>query len=336
MGNSFSDLSVWEAARYAYVVNPTLAVHQRLSTIANCQGIFLTPISSRFTLWCQQLRLHQWTKNLLIFVPLFAKHALVSPALLQAAIAFILWSLCASGLYLLNDLLDITHDRHHPRKSTRPFAAGNLAAETGLLLSLILLIISFLGAFFFLPLSFSGALCTYMIVSLTYTFFLKKRVLIDVITLSTLYTLRIIGGAYACSLPLSFWTLIFSLFLFLSLAFVKRYSELQTFADAPGILPGRGYHHKDQPIIGIFGVTAGYVAVLVFGLYIHSASHAIVLYKPELIWPACVLLLFWISHLWLTAYRGTMHDDPLVFALRDRTSLVTMALFLGIVWPLTA
>jgi 4-hydroxybenzoate polyprenyltransferase len=335
MGNSFNDLNVWKAARYAYVVNPTYAVHYQLHTITNCKEVFLTPSSSRFTLWCQQLRLYQWFKNLLIFVPLLAKHALVLPALLQAASAFVLWSLCASGLYLLNDLLDITHDRHHPRKSTRPFASGKLSALSGILVAITLLIASFLGAFLFLPLSFFGALGAYAGIALLYTFSLKKMVLMDVLTLSILYTLRIIAGAYACFLPLSFWTLIFSLFLFISLAFMKRYSELQTFSDTPGILRGRGYHHRDQPIIGVFGITAGYVAVLVFGLYIHSTSPAFALYRPELIWPACALLLFWISHLWLITYRGMMHDDPLIFTLKDRTSLISMVLFFAIVWWLT-
>jgi 4-hydroxybenzoate polyprenyltransferase len=335
MGNAGNDFKVWEAARYAYVVNPTWTVRQRLPQLKNCKEVFNTPLSSPLKLWFRQLRCHQWFKNILIFVPLFTKYILEISSVFYALGAFIFWSLCASGLYVLNDLLDITHDRHHPQKSLRPFAAGDLSPLSGLIISFLLISLSVFGAALLLPFPFCGILSIYAILSIIYTLYLKKKALADVFSLSTLYTLRIIGGAYACTLPLSSWTLIFSLFLFLSLAFIKRYSELGMFLEMPGSLRGRDYSQKDQPVLGIFGIAAGYVSVLIFGLYSHTISLDLFAYSPGLMWIACGLLLFWISHLWLSAYRGHMHDDPFAFALKDMTSLITLGFFLLTLWFLT-
>ena len=268
------------------------------------------------------LRPHQWAKNVLVLVPLFTAHRLGElDALASNVAALVAFSLCASSVYVLNDMLDLEADRAHPRKSKRPFASGDLSLATGLALSPVLLAGAALIAAF-LPVKFELALGVYYVLTCAYSTILKRFLLVDAVALAGLYTLRIIGGAGAATVALSFWLLLFSVFLFLSLAFVKRYAELDSLRRRQKLQAlGRGYRVEDLQVLQSFGTASGYLSVLVLALYINSPEIEPLYHRPKAIWMLCVLLLYWISRVWMTAHRGGMHDDPVVYALRDRVSL---------------
>jgi 4-hydroxybenzoate polyprenyltransferase len=242
-------------------------------------------------------------------------------------LAFIAFSLCASSVYIANDLLDLESDRQHPRKCHRPFAAGRVPVALGVVLAPLLMVISFVlaalvnGPFFIW-------LLIYFAITCAYSWGLKRLVLVDCLTLAILYTLRIVAGAAAVNVPLSFWLLALSIFLFLSLAFIKRYAELQVHeSNAVSKVHGRGYYINDAPLVQQLGVSSGFAAVLVLALYLNSTTVVLLYRTPELIWIAVPLMLLWLSWMWLKAHRGLMHDDPIVFAIKDKTSLVIGALF---------
>ena len=334
VGNSHDDILVWASARQAYVVNPESGVERRARMHGNVQQVIHSNTSGLKD-WLKAFRLHQWMKNALIFVPLMAAHQLTNPLLLwQGALAFLFFGLCASSVYLLNDLLDLADDRHHHSKRNRPFASGRLSIKHGLLVFPILLIGAFAGASWLLPWAFSGALIVYYILTLAYSLSLKRQMAIDVIALATLYTLRIIAGAAAFGLELTFWILAFSMFIFLSLALVKRYAELREAKRKgdTGKTRGRGYYPADLEMISSLGASSGYLAVMVLALYIHDQATSGLYAHPQVIWLACPLLLFWITRVWMLTHRGQMHDDPVVFAIRDRISLVVGVLFGLVFW----
>jgi 4-hydroxybenzoate polyprenyltransferase len=334
VGNSADDLIVWAAARHAYVVNPEFGVERRARVQGNVKQVLYSNTSGLKD-WMKALRLHQWMKNALIFVPLLAAHQLSNPVQLwQGALAFLLFGLCASSVYLLNDLLDLADDRHHHTKQHRPFASGRLSISSGLIAFPVLLIGAFVGALWLLPWQFAGALTAYYILTLAYSLSLKRQMAVDVIALALLYTMRIIAGAAAFSLDLTFWMLAFSMFMFLSLALVKRYAELRE-ARSRGHTEktrGRGYYPGDLEMISSLGAASGYLAVMVLALYIHDLTTVALYAHPQVIWLACPLLLFWITRVWMLTHRGQMHDDPVVFAIRDRTSLVVGVLFGLVFW----
>ncbi len=334
MGNSMDDICVWEAARKAYVVNPESGVERRAQVHGNVEQVMVSNASGLRD-WLKALRVHQWMKNALIFVPLLAAHQVLNPLLfLQGILAFLLFGLCASSVYLLNDLLDLADDRHHASKRHRPFASGRLSIRSGLLAFPVLLVGAFAGAIWLLPWTFTGVLLGYYILTLAYSLSLKRQMAVDVIALAMLYTVRIIAGAAACGLSLTFWVLAFSMFIFLSLALVKRYSELHE-ARRKGRTEktrGRGYYPADLEMISSLGASSGYLAVMVLALYIHDQATAALYSYPQVIWLACPLLLFWITRVWMLTHRGLMHDDPVVFAIRDRTSLLVGALFCLVFW----
>jgi 4-hydroxybenzoate polyprenyltransferase len=219
-------------------------------------------------------------------------------------------------------LLDLEADRAHARKSKRPFAAGTLSIGAGLALVPVLLGIS-IGLAAILPVRFELVFATYYVVTVAYSFSLKGKVIVDAMTLAGLYTLRIIAGAAAAAVPLSFWLLLFSVFLFLSLAFVKRFAELDALRREHRLrAAGRGYHVEDLPVLQSLGTSAGYLSVLVLALYINSPAIEGLYRQPKLIWLLCVLMLYWVSRVWMKAQRGEMHDDPVVFALKDKISII--------------
>ncbi|WP_407278726.1 UbiA family prenyltransferase [Aromatoleum evansii] len=334
VGNSLDDLCVWAAARKAYVVNPESGVLSRARSLGNVEKVIHSN-SAGLRDWLKALRIHQWMKNLLIFVPLLAAHQVANPTMwLQGLLAFLFFGLCASSVYLLNDLLDLADDRHHKTKRHRPFAAGRLAIKSGLLAFPVLLLVAFTGALSLLPWQFSAVLLAYYLATLTYSLLLKRYMAIDVIALALLYTTRIIAGAAAFGLGLTFWLLAFSMFMFLSLALVKRYAELRD-ARRKGHSEktrGRGYYPDDIEMVSSLGAASGYLAVMVLALYIHDPATMVLYAQPQLIWLACPLLLFWITRVWMLTHRGQMHDDPVVFATRDRVSLVVGALFCIVFW----
>ena len=324
-GNSRRDLAVWSSARKAILVNPTGSLFRTAAGVTEIEQVFRSP-KRQLRLYLQALRLHQWLKNLLVFVPLVMAHRFFELGLLgKTFLAFLAFGLCASSVYLVNDLLDLPSDRHHPRKRHRPFATGELSPFWGLGLSPLLLGLS-LFVSLLLPLSFLGTLAIYYVLNLSYSFYLKRIVLLDVIVLAGLYTLRVMAGSASISIWPSSWLLAFSTFIFLSLALVKRYAELVTMEAESGVVQVRGYQIVDKELLASLGSGSGYVAVLVLAIYISSGVAEIHYTRHYLVWLLCPLLLYWISYIWLMAHRGTMHDDPLVFTIRDRVSRIVLLL----------
>jgi 4-hydroxybenzoate polyprenyltransferase len=327
-GNSNIDLAIWPHARRAIIVNGSPSLVQKVKNLFVVEKIFPRP-STEFKSWVKVFRLHQWVKNILVFIPAIAAHTLMTYDVWKHLIlAFLSFSLCASFVYVLNDLLDLESDRRHPRKRYRPFASGLVSIWIGTVLAPILILSSLLIAVQVGD-SFLYWLLIYLALTSFYSWGLKRLVIVDVLTLAILYTLRIVAGAAAMEMSLSFWILAFSIFLFLSLAFIKRDSELRSHAGEKQQLHGRGYITSDAALIQQLGVSSGYAAVLVLALYINSENVVRLYGMPEMIWGAVPLLLWWLSWMWFQANRGLMHDDPIVFAIKDKTSLCIGALFLG-------
>lgn len=326
-GNAAADLHVWPHARRAIVVNASEHVVRRAHATSEVERVFARARGG-WRAWLAALRVHQWPKNALVFVPLFAAHLAFEPAaVLGALVAFLAFSLCASGAYVLNDLFDVEADRRHPRKRLRPFALGLLPIRAGLVAAPLLTLAAFAIASV-LPPRFMLMLATYALVTLAYSLALKRFVMLDVVTLAGLYTIRIVAGAVAIGVPASFWLLAFSMFLFLSLAMVKRYAEVRRItATAETKVAGRAYAVDDLPLIQSLGTSSGYLSVLVLAFYINSTKSTELYRHHHLLWILAPVLLYWISRVWLLARRDRMHDDPVVFALTDRISLGVLALF---------
>ena len=331
VGDAVADLPVWGAADKAYVVSSSASLIAQVRAVARVEQVFADSRAPFMKSLLRAMRPHQWMKNLLVFVPLLAAHWYgdVHHDVL-ALIAFVVFGMTASSVYLLNDLVDVADDRCHARKCKRPFAAGDLSLLIGWLVWPGLLLGAGVIAAAALPLKFVFALGAYFTLTVAYSFGLKRRSIVDVITLAALYTLRIVAGAAAVSVPLSFWLLSFSMFIFLSLAFIKRFSELQRARDkgSAGVVRGRGYTHQDLEMVSSMGVSSGYLSVLVLALYIQDSYTAVLYATPKIIWLACPLLLYWISRAWMLTHRGLMHDDPIVFAIKDKISWLVGACFL--------
>jgi len=331
-GNSRQDLTIWINARNAIIVNPSMGVKNGVKKLSNVAHIF-DERPKKFKAVFNGIRARQWPKNILLFVPLIVSQKFLDTRLLfDSVIAFCCFCLCASSLYIINDLFDLTADRKHPTKCLRPFAAGDLSIISGVVIAIFLLSVAIIGTFF-LPSSFLYFLGFYGICSFFYSITLKNLVIIDVLILSSLYTLRILAGGIATSIPISFWLLSFSMFIFFSLAILKRYAELLPMSDNGKIqkIAGRGYWTNDIETLRILGISSGYLSVLVMALYINS-DQVTVLYKhPSVLWMLCPLFLFWISRIWLLAGRGQVDDDPVLFAIQDVVSLVVGILTLIVV-----
>ncbi len=320
------DLAVWSVARKAILVNSTEGLSLRAARVSEIERVFKHRGKGVWP-YVQALRLHHWLKNILVFVPLVLAYGFSEPGLLvQALLAFLAFGLCASSVYLINDLVDLSADRHHPRKRERPFAAGELSPLLGLLGAIPLLLGLSIVVGLLLPWPFVGMVVMYYLLNLGYSFTLKRIVLLDVIVLAGLYTMRIMAGSAAVSIWPSSWLLAFSTFLFLSLALVKRYAELVIMGAETSVAQVRGYQIVDKELLAAMGCGSGYVAVLVLAIYISSGTAEIHYLRYHLVWLLCPLLLYWISYVWLIAHRGAMHDDPLVFTLRDWVSRIVMIL----------
>lgn len=330
VGNSYADIEVWIGASNAIVVNASEGLIKKVSKVASVTHIFPSERAG-ISDWLRALRLHQWLKNLLLFVPLLAAHQFDNIKLLVTlVIAFVSFSVCASSIYIINDLFDLDSDRRHPRKKNRPFASAKLPISLGVsILPLLISISIFLGAS--VGKQFLAVLLTYLLLTISYSFLLKRVVLVDCLTLATLYTVRVFAGAAATSLTPSFWLLAFSVFIFLSLALVKRYSELVVLSqEGKDTAHGRGYLVSDAPLVQTLGVSSGYISALVIALYVNSDDIVSFYVQPIAIWLLVPILLFWVSWVWLKATRGEMHDDPIFFAIEDKASLVVFALIVFI------
>jgi 4-hydroxybenzoate polyprenyltransferase len=326
VGNSRKDLFVWQAARRAMVVGSPSGIDNVRARLSNVERVFEVEAAD-WRVWLRPLRLYQWLKNVLVFVPLLAAHRFHEISLLvSACVAFLSFGLCASSVYILNDLIDLPDDRRHPRKRSRAFASGVLPLLAGLWMIPLLLGLS-IGVGLVLPPSFLIMLGIYYGLTLAYSLRLKKTVILDVIVLAALFTVRMMAGSAAVAIWPSSWLLAFSMFLFMSLALVKRYAELVTMRLAHG--PGaraRSYVVSDAELLSTMGIASAFVAVLVLVLYITSGQAQLYYGRHQAIWLVCPFLLFWICYIWLVAHRGGMHDDPLVFALKDRGSLFALGL----------
>ena len=272
------------------------------------------------------MRPHQWVKNILIFAPLLLSFQFQNTELIISAfLAFVAFCLTASGLYIINDLLDIEADRAHPTKRNRPFASGRLSKSWGISQSIVVLIIAFVIASNLNSL-FLVVLLVYAILSASYSLKLKKIVLLDVSLLAVLYTLRIIAGTFAVSLELSYWLIVFSIFIFTSLAMVKRVSELYNLKlQGKEEVGGRGYTVQDHEIMSALGSASGFVSVLVLALYIHDPLTTQRYTHPEWLWLIVPSILYWIGRIWIIAHRGQMNEDPVVFAVHDKVSYLILA-----------
>ncbi len=322
IGNARPDEAVLTGCGEAMVANPTRPLRAMIRSGR-------IPVSRRFddrAGWGKSLlraiRLHQWAKNVLIFFPLLLAHVVRMPEVLSAGLAFLCFSLCASATYIVNDLLDIEADRRHAKKRFRPFAAGDLSAATGVGIAAVFLAAAFTGASF-LPGRYIAWLVAYLVTTLAYSLRLKRVPLLDVLLLSGLYTLRLLAGAAAVDVRISRWFAAFSVFLFLSLAIVKRFSEMRTL-QSQGEAPanGRGYLATDVEQLRSFGTMSGIAAVVIFTLYINSPETLALYRHPGRMWLIVPLLLWWIFRVWLLAGRGELDEDPVIFAVTDRLSLL--------------
>jgi len=322
VGNARPDMPLLAGATEAMVANPDLALKARLRA-ANL--VIARSFEDRRPLTraiAKAIRPHQWAKNALLLVPLLLSHHLGLRLGVQVALAVLCFSLTASATYLVNDLLDIEADRRHPKKRTRPFAAGDLPAATGVGLAVVFLAVA-LTAAWFLPIEFFALLLVYLAVNLSYSLYLKRVALVDVLLLSGLYAIRLLAGGAAVDVAISPWLAGFSIFLFLSLAMVKRFSELQN-VKARGHVPSnaRGYLLVDLEQLRSFGTASAYASVVVFSLYI-SGHQVVTLYShPARMWLITPFMILWVSRVWLLAGRGELDEDPVLFALTDRMSLL--------------
>ena len=325
-GDARVDLPIWSRARRALLVRPTRGVEVAARRRSTVERVFPRE-KAQWAACLKAMRFHQWVKNTLIFIPLLLAHRAGEWALLaDSAIAFMAFGMTASSAYVLNDLLDLTADRSHPRKRHRPFASGDLAAAAGAWM--VPLLLAAAGALaLLLPRAFGVVLLVYLAATVAYSFTLKHHPILDVMTLAGLYTLRIIAGAVAVAVAASFWLFAFSMFIFLSLALVKRCAELLVMQrEGKDEARGRGYQVGDLASLSSAGIASGYLAALVLALYVNSPEVLRLYRNPEVIWLLCGLLLYWVSRIWIITHRGEMHDDPVVFALTDRQSLVIGAL----------
>ncbi|MCP3871009.1 MAG: UbiA family prenyltransferase [Gammaproteobacteria bacterium] len=336
VANAGIDLKIWAHARRAILVDTSPGVRRKAGNMTEVERVF-DDRNSGLALYLKAIRLHQWLKNLLILVPLGMAHQILQPQLLlQATLAFFAFGLCASSVYLLNDLLDLPADRQHRTKRYRPLAAGTLPIMHGLLMIPTLLILAF-AITLCLPIEFLGVMLLYYGVTLAYSLYLKQSPLTDVLTLAGLYTLRIMAGAAAVSTAPSHWILAFSMFLFFSLALLKRYSELLGLVkEQPwGNAATRGYRTVDLEGLAQSGIASGYLSVLVLALYINSDQVRALYTHPEFIWLLCPLLLYWIGRVWFLARRNEMHEDPVIFATQDKRSLLIASIGILILWVAT-
>ncbi len=329
LGDSHADLPIWKAAGVAGIVNATERVAARAER-ASANSYRLGARRSSLHALLRAVRPHQWAKNVLIFVPLLSSHRVTDvPALLVDSLVFIAFCLCASAVYLMNDLFDLRSDRLHQHKRLRPLANGELSIPAAAAFSCVLFVLAFALALYASP-PVVVVLAVYFALTLAYSLTLKQIAMLDVIVLAALYTIRIVAGFVAVAVPLSFWLLAFSLFIFVSLALMKRCSELHNLRkNASDRAFGRGYVAADYEQLASLGSASGYISILILALYMNSAEVVKLYARPEILWGVCPIVLYWVSRAWLLAHRGQMNEDPIVFALRDRVSYACAALCAG-------
>jgi 4-hydroxybenzoate polyprenyltransferase/phosphoserine phosphatase len=324
VGDSPADLPVWAAADLIITVDVPDALRARVSRLGKPVQEITTRARS-LKPYIKALRPHQWMKNMLVFLPMLAAHQLTGATGLASLMAFIAFSVIASSVYVLNDLLDLKVDRAHPRKRFRPFAAGDIPIAHGTRMASGLLLA---GTALSLALgsAFALTMLVYYLATLAYSLNLKRRAVVDICVLAGLYTMRIIAGGMATGIELSVWLLAFSIFFFFSMAAIKRQAELVDMADRGKLeASGRGYTVEDLEIISTMALASGYVSILVMALYVNSPVVVELYSTPATLWGICFILLYWISRVAIITNRGHMNDDPVLFAVRDGNSQICAA-----------
>jgi 4-hydroxybenzoate polyprenyltransferase len=319
-GNSRADLPVWREAREAIAVEPPGAVLKALRKI-HAQALVMRAAHARprWNLYANALRLRQWPKNILVVLPMVTAHTVSAALLWRALLCLVLFSLCASAQYIVNDLMDLESDRQHPAKRMRAFASGSLPLASGFILAPVLLIISLTGAYWLAP-PLAWLLAGYFALALAYSLHFKRIVLLDAFVLSGLYILRIVAGHLVTGIAFSEWLMSFAFFLFLSLALSKRWMELRGSAPRGGALHGRGYLAVDAAQVNSFGICSAFLSAVVFLLYLQSERVKELYRAPEVLWLLAPVYLYWLSRFWILNGRESTSDDPVVEVLRDRTS----------------
>lgn len=281
------------------------------------------------------MRVHQWVKNGLIFLPVITAHQVATPnVLLKAFFAFIAFSFCASAVYIFNDIVDLEADRHHPTKKNRPLASGRLSVAAAKFVGTCLLVTGLLHAYF-ISQSVLFFVVLYLVINLVYSFFLKKVIVLDLLVLSSFFTLRIFLGGVATDIPISAWLLAFSMFFFTSLTLIKRVSELSHLTDTQNEKAGRGYTSFDRSLLEIIGITSGQLSLLVFALYINGRDMTNFYSRPGLLWLVLPVLFYWMTRIWIITHRGGLKEDPVAFTLKDGPSYIALGFTLGIVFLAT-
>ncbi len=330
IGNSTADLKIFSSARFSYLVSPSKSLERKTRKVSTLKHIWNDRKASVGS-FIRAIRAYQWIKNLLIFVPLITSHSFDPNLFYKAALAFVSFCLVASSGYLINDLSDLNADRSHPRKRYRPLASGKLSILYGGIIAVIFMAAGIFIAAQELNNRFLAIVISYLVLSLAYSLYLKKTALYDVFLLALLYSIRVIAGTFVIAVPLSFWLISFSTFIFLSLAFVKRYSELIGNGKEKNLVSRRRqYSTEDLQLLQIMGIVSGFMSVVVFSLYVNSPEVVRLYSKPKALGALCFLFLFWISRIWLYTIRGKMTDDPIIFAMKDILSYFIFAL-IGVV-----
>jgi 4-hydroxybenzoate polyprenyltransferase/phosphoserine phosphatase len=325
IGNSRDDMPVWEICREAFVVNCSGNVRRKTdqaspsSSRVRCRH-FIEPQNITPAVYMRAARVGQWLKNIMIAVPMLLSHKFSLPACGVILTAFFSFSLCASAFYIINDLLDLTSDRQHPTKKHRPFASGSLLPSHGIALACLLFLTSIFGSLL-INFEFAAVVACYALLTLMYSKIFKAYLILDAVCLGILYTLRIAAGVAALQTDMSSWILGFSFFIFLGLAFIKRLVEIQRSADLYN-LPGRAYRFSDGMVIECMAASSGFSAMIILALYINSMNAARLYTNPQFLWIVCPLILYWFCRLLILTHRDEMHDDPVAFVIKDKTSVI--------------
>lgn len=331
IGDSEADMAVWSSARRAITVGLSRGRRLKVDSLGK-ETTHLDSDRHALMHTLRAIRPHQWSKNTLIFLPIIAAHHITASSVFLSVIAFIAFSLIASGVYVLNDLLDLSADRAHPRKSRRPLAAGDLSIAQASVLAPGLLCAGGLIALITAIPAFLLLIFIYFCITTAYSLWLKRMMLVDIFMLAGLYTIRIIAGGLATGVPISEWLLTFAGFFFIALAAVKRQAELVDGAQrGRESAAGRAYMTEDLPVVTTIGVASGFVSILVLALYINSDAVRVLYEVPITLFAICPVLMYWISRMILVAHRGNMDDDPIVFAFKDRSSHVCGIVVIAIV-----
>lgn len=327
-GNSKIDIKVWEAAKSSIVVNANKSVIHQAKKITNFCKVFPKQ-KLKILDWLKIFRIHHWIKNLIIFIPLIAAHQINNFQILPAlTIIFFSFSICASGIYIINDLIDLQSDRKHLSKRNRPIASGILSIQNAILLSIICITLSIVLGLV-VSTKYIIYLVFYLLLNILYSLYLKRFILIDCFVLVIFYNLRIIVGGLIGNIEISFWLFMFSTFIFLSLALIKRYIELQKYKNTTNkYLYGRGYKSSHARIVKILGLVTGYLSVFILFLYANASTTSILYNEPKIIWFVVPVFFYWMYRMWLKAEKNEIDDDPIIFIIKDKISIFLSLLIL--------